>query len=362
RELSPTPTQQRRSTGSSPMSTMESTITQLLVTTKSLLEALTAWSMGRVSKQQVSDIYVKLAMELNHVVQLFDQAGVDTRIHISNMENIPQELNNMASIPQVLKVCLEDALGEEASPTSLENHLPKIKDIIVTLLQSLKTKQSTYRQTQSSYENNNSQSTSPINGTQPFSLVNQSPSPPLPPNNRDDPVSVLKRDNLERRASRRYSAWGTGKRTNLRQSKKIISAQPPEINIPEMAEMAEVVHEEATIKPPNISVITSPIPSPIEYVPPNNKTDKPSLDKLDVTDDAKDSNNKKLITLYLQLGKDVKKIKYDGDISMTALQMLFVEKFQYNPGMDDFPKIFIKDPQVGILYELEDMSEVKDKS
>ncbi|CAG8732384.1 13921_t:CDS:2, partial [Dentiscutata erythropus] len=154
RELSPPPPQQRRSTGSSPMNTMESTITQLLVTTKSLLEALTAWSNGLVTEQQVSDIYVKLAIELNHVVQLFGQAGVDT----SNMTNIPQEL----------KVCLENALCEKASPSSLENHLPKIRDIIVTLLQALKTKQSTYRQTQNNYESNSPQPTSPINGPQSF--------------------------------------------------------------------------------------------------------------------------------------------------------------------------------------------------
>src|SRR4051812_31975806 len=68
------------------------------------------------------------------------------------------------------------------------------------------------------------------------------------------------------------------------------------------------------------------------------------------------------LTLYLQLGKDVKKIQYDGDISIPALRMLFIEKFQYNPGMDDFPNIYIKDPQIGILYELEDLGEVKNNS
>lgn len=42
--------------------------------------------------------------------------------------------------------------------------------------------------------------------------------------------------------------------------------------------------------------------------------------------------------------------------------MLFIEKFQYNPGMDDFPNIYIKDPYSRVLYELEDLSEVKDNS
>ncbi|CAG8591145.1 5685_t:CDS:2 [Cetraspora pellucida] len=359
RELSPPPPQQRRSTGNSPMNIMESTVTQLLITTKSLLEALTAWSNGRATKQQVSDIYVKLAYEMNHVVQLFGQAGVDT----SDMMNIPQDL----------KACLENALREEASPSSLENHLPKIRDIIVTLLQALKTKQSIYNDTQNNYGNNSPQPTSPINGPQSI-FANQYPSPP-PSNRQDhlsssdtlhsndgsspvDPVVVLKRDNLERRASRRYSAWGTGKKTNPRSSKKTSSAQPPVLNIPEEV---ETVHEDATLKS-NGSIITPPITSPIESVPSNNGNDKPSLDKHKANDDTKDSSNKNFIILYLQLGKDIKKIKHDGDINMTALQMLFVEKFQYNPGMENFPSIYIKDPQVGILYELEDLSEVKNKS
>ncbi|KAF0539809.1 AIP3-domain-containing protein [Gigaspora margarita] len=161
------PPAQRKSIESSPFNTMEHTITQLLVTTKSLLEALTAWSYGRVTEQQVSDIYVKLTIELNHVVQLFGQAGMDT----SNMVNIPQDL----------KVCLENALCEEASPSSLDNHLPKIKDIIVTLLQALKTKQSIYRQSQKNYENNNNncpQPTSSVNGAQSIFSMNQNPSSP----------------------------------------------------------------------------------------------------------------------------------------------------------------------------------------
>ncbi|CAG8804019.1 34696_t:CDS:2, partial [Racocetra persica] len=350
RELSPPPPQQRRSTGSSPMNIMESTVTQLLITTKSLLEALTGWSNGRATEQQVSDIYVKLAVEMNHVIQLFGQAGVDT--------------SDMASIPQELKVCLENALREEASTSSLENHLPKIRDIIVTLLQALKTKQTIYNDTQNNYGNNSPQPTSPINGPQSC-FVNQNPLPP-PSNRHDnlpssdtskgndgsspvDPVAALNRDKLERRASRRYSAWGTGRR-----NKKMSSVQPPELNIPEEVETVQ----EGTVLKTNGSIITSPI----EPISSNDKNDKPNLDKHDAKDDVKDSSNKNFITLYLQLGRDVKKIRHDGDINMTALQMLFVEKFQYNPGMDNFPKIYIKDPQVGVLYELEDLSEVKDKS
>ena len=62
------------------MSSIESIVTQLLVTTKLLLEGLTNWSMGRVTEQDVSDIYVKLGNELNTVIHMFRQSGVEMRL------------------------------------------------------------------------------------------------------------------------------------------------------------------------------------------------------------------------------------------------------------------------------------------
>jgi hypothetical protein len=62
------------------MSSIESIVTQLLVTTKLLLEGLTNWSTGRMTEQQVSDIYVKLGSELNTVIHIFSQSGVDMRL------------------------------------------------------------------------------------------------------------------------------------------------------------------------------------------------------------------------------------------------------------------------------------------
>ncbi|KAF8758005.1 Actin interacting protein 3 [Rhizoctonia solani] len=39
-----------------------------------------------------------------------------------------------------------------------------------------------------------------------------------------------------------------------------------------------------------------------------------------------------------------------------------VEKFAYNPGLDNFPDIYIRDPTSQVMYELEDINEVKEKS
>lgn len=68
------------------------------------------------------------------------------------------------------------------------------------------------------------------------------------------------------------------------------------------------------------------------------------------------------LTLFLQIGKEVQKVQYQGEISIPALNMLFLEKFSYSLGQNDFPKIYIRDPSIGVSYELVDLSEVKNKS
>ncbi|CAJ0841236.1 13775_t:CDS:2 [Entrophospora sp. SA101] len=252
RESSLPITPQRRSAGNSPMSSIETMVTQLLVTTKALLESLTGWAAKRVNQQQVSDIYVKLVSEFNTVIQLFSQTGVD----ISDLTNIPTNL----------RACLEKALSEEASQNSLEKHLPTIKETIVSLLKGLKAKQALYKQ---------------IHNPPPRCDL-------VVPNTADPMAALIHTENLERRASRRFSAYTMQK--------------------------------------------------------------------------GSDEEKKKGIKLFLQLGNEVKKLQYDGDISIPTLRILFIEKFQYNPGMDDFPNIYIKDPNVGIMYELEDLNEVTDNS
>lgn len=67
------------------------------------------------------------------------------------------------------------------------------------------------------------------------------------------------------------------------------------------------------------------------------------------------------ITVYFQVGRQVKKVAMEPPTSFGALRVLFMNKFMYNPGQDNFPEIYIRDPTSGVQYELEDVSEVKDK-
>lgn len=68
-----------------------------------------------------------------------------------------------------------------------------------------------------------------------------------------------------------------------------------------------------------------------------------------------------LITVFLQLGREVKKVSIERGVSVSSLRMLFVDKFSYSPGQDNFPDIYIRDPSSGVMYELEDVDEVKDR-
>uniref|UniRef100_V5EXW4 Actin interacting protein 3 C-terminal domain-containing protein n=1 Tax=Kalmanozyma brasiliensis (strain GHG001) TaxID=1365824 RepID=V5EXW4_KALBG len=111
---------------------MESSVTRLLVATKMLLESLTKWSVGQRSEEDVSDIYVRLGNDFNSAKLAFSSYGID--------------MSDLNSVPDDLRDCLERCLSEDAAPAVLEVHLPRIREIIINLLQGLKMKQAEYKQ------------------------------------------------------------------------------------------------------------------------------------------------------------------------------------------------------------------------
>ena len=67
------------------------------------------------------------------------------------------------------------------------------------------------------------------------------------------------------------------------------------------------------------------------------------------------------MTVFLQVGRVVKKTSIEPGLTFSTLRVLFVDKFSYSPGQDNFPAIYIRDPSSGVQYELEDVDEVKEK-
>ena len=113
------------------LSQIEKSVTHLLIATKQLLETLTQWSRHTATEGEVSDVYVRLGYEFNIACRAFNGIGVDTA--------------DLGPVPELLRNILEETLSQEASPASLDRFLPKIRDIIITLLHGLKRKQQRLR-------------------------------------------------------------------------------------------------------------------------------------------------------------------------------------------------------------------------
>ncbi|KAG0280068.1 Bud site selection protein 6 [Linnemannia exigua] len=454
----------RRKTEQGAVNPIEATVTKLLVATKQLLEGLTLWSTRQMTEDQVSDIFVQLATQFNMATQSFHEVGIDT----SELAHIPDDLRN----------CLETALGEEPSPSSLDQYLPKIKEVIINLLQGLRMKQNLYRdqtdakaaRTQSGVTSGRSKSNGSAfrqpntnrtlegegsvggggAGTTRSQSLNAGPPPTVSISSpRDEQghaetlASLRKSDAITRRASsRRHSQRFSTlleqnappvPRRNPMTDPTMLSIYPgytsPHPSSPLASPSGSIPYGQFSPLPTFDSYPDSPSlstssmnksmdgmpPPPAFPVPafPNNLTNLPSSDdspllgsssmmNMDVrtTITSADINQQQIpsgstetiggslvastipssidpssamslpssdtagqadmgLTLFLQVGKSVKKTKFEGELTLSGLRMLFMEKFQYNPGQEDFPTIYVKDPQTNIHYELESLGDVK---
>ncbi|KAG0213522.1 Bud site selection protein 6 [Mortierella sp. GBA30] len=451
----------RRKTDQGTMNPIEATVTKLLVATKQLLEGLTLWSTRKMTEDQVSDIFVQLATQFNLASQSFHEVGIDT----SELAHIPDDLRN----------CLETALGEEPSPSSLDQYLPKIKEVIINLLQGLRLKQNIYREQHEAKtarlqasataavatgaSANSARSRSNGNQFRQPSLVrspemdgagrsqslNAGATPTFSVTTPGDEqghaetlASLRKSDAITRRASsRRHSqrfstlleqnAPPVPRRSPLTDSSTYIGygssqgstpASSPAVQPPYSQYSPMTLYDQYGASPSlssssmGRSLDRMPLPPSIPMPPPpssgmtpyppattspllgsssmtfnvqaaettlhpsgtNGSTDtmsgsamasttpsaadassSMSLPLTDVTSEPIDQG----LTLFVQVGKSVKKTKFEGELTHSALRMLFMEKFQYNPGQEDFPTIYVKDPHTNIHYELESLADVK---
>ncbi|OAD77288.1 hypothetical protein PHYBLDRAFT_96992, partial [Phycomyces blakesleeanus NRRL 1555(-)] len=306
---------------------IEQVVTKLLRTTKALLEALTQWSQMNMSTNEILEIHETLEIQFYSVSRVFEEANVS--------------MGDLGWIPKQLRECVSGAMEQEQSIVTLDQHLPRIRDVIVHLLHGLKGKQQQLRERDhAAFSRDQQHRTDSWHSTVPQAVLARNAShqraynngatspPPMP----SDALAALKRqENLARRSSvRRASMFRTG--GNEYNVKRGLDAPP-----------VPALPNETTSKLSN--KLTS-VPEAAENLV------------------EKETRQGKFVclTLYLQISKDVKKIHYTGEISVPALRMLFIEKFGYTSRQSDFPSIYIREPGVHVFYELEDLSEVIDKS
>lgn len=443
-------------TSNSQSSHMESSVTRLLVATKLLLESLTQWSQGRETETNVSRIYVRLGNDFNAALSAFVSAHVD-------MAYVPFAYNrDLYSVPADLRICLEACLSEPASPDTLERHLPRIREIIIRLLQGLKAKQHYYKQLQMEpqrtlppYEaraavptkvalhapNLSSSSSRPptLQGPRPpisrrvspqVSRVSQAlPPTPIPgsfevSSSKSVPATpqsmssvapsevsatrlspekqsagddinnrLRKSDALERRASKRFSAYafnrmgvGSGLLAALGSTPPASSPrserrahQGPLNSVHELPQGSLTVPASPTRAPsqtkeplslptedatlvPRASVASSQVPATGPSSIPTEGIDETKLA-------SSPSEVSPTLELFLQVGRQTKKTSVsidptqaDRGLSLGTLRMLFVDQFSYSSGISDFPDIYIKDATTGVAYQLENLDELQPKS
>lgn len=399
------------------MSTIESSVTRLLVSTKHLLESLTQWARQEADDKFVSDAYVKLGNDFRAATRAFTAAGVD--------------ISDLGDVPRALRIVLESALSEAPTQENLDRFLPNIRNIIVSLLSSLKLKQSkavalasemqahqesSTQQQQQQQQHEFDERRSPHRHVARMELHMRSAS------------SLSERFSVDRRADQSIAQSPIDPSTDRRFDGKEIEArtvegdesswaasQKAKVNSKESGNFTE--RDDDSIKQPGQDV-KSPLAA--EFSDPSadralaqlqkenvilrraskrfsayqfakltnfsgNVLPKISAESSNIVRDSKvaehkddthpedikvlvnenantntnssttaNTNSKGAEYIFLRIKESTKKCAVLLPISMTSLRLLFVEKFAYSPGVSSFPEIYIVDPKTSVSYELEE--------
>lgn len=378
-------------------SSIESIVTKLLISTKQLLQTLTQWSKGIEDEKAVSDAYVQLGNDFKVVSKFFLRSGIS----VSDLGNVPLKLREI----------LEVALSEPPSDSTLNKYLPRIRDIIVKLLDNLKKKQfelklikknenqiggttqqtpvtaskdSIYKETgthvastpnlikngssaasdlatsskrmsidqhvpnHSNISQNNEvpqvqevdDTTKNVSPKQNIAVANeQLPSITVNEDNLNALSQLKSGSNLQRRASKRYSAYHMARLTtsNAATTPSTINPSPPlpviendKSSYVDVAGNKIQGHDNNEIAEPSISLSSAGIPDSVQ---------------------TSHSND---FTIFLKHGGNVKKCTATKPTTINELRLLFVEKFTFSPENGIFPDINIKDKEFGVFYSLDE--------
>jgi len=266
--------------------------------------------------------------------------------------------------------------------------------------------------------------------------IDSFPPPPPPPKSQQSALAALQRGkDLERRASRRYSAYQISKhlgaptngvpmlptqttpvpnrgRAEVRESMRAVQVREAMRHNRNASSQSKSAFESSPVRVPSqiseesLAADQQPRPtspparSPDEKYRPSATISGPLLDTFPINgpvspDETKPKsdlpreskvrpetpNNKeqrefvqeqsppldKELTLFLQYKSKVKKfVLPEGytELSIGRLQLAFIEKFSWNTALNgaDLPEIYIQDPISGVRHELEDLSDIKDRT
>lgn len=223
------------------------------------------------------------------------------------------------------------------------------------------------------------------------------PSPPIeapvdvPPETRATLAALQRSDALERRASKRFSSYtfnkmlpsSPGKKqgsgTSPQRPVRRVDRAPPMPSLPEgLRRESESEGESISHLSPNAGTATLPperAASPlsdgssssvriVKTPPPDagESTSQLQTPRQSGESSAAATQQSQLsnVAVFLQIGRQVKKATIDLPVTLSALRLLFMERFDYDPGMEDFPDVYVRDNRTGVHFELEDMEDLKE--
>ncbi|KAM9890707.1 hypothetical protein OXX79_011243 [Metschnikowia pulcherrima] len=347
---------------SSPMATIESSVTRLLVSTKHLLESLTQWARREADDKFVSDAYVKLGNDFRAAARSFTTAGVD--------------ISDLGDVPRALRIVLESALSEAPTQENLDRFLPNIRSIIVTLLSNLKAKQT--RAKELAAEQSHVSTPSPqVRRSSEMNSAGIAPnsdekSSRAAADNTSQPVDRPRRSKLLAELSAKASAEKPEKSETLEKS-----AENGHFLDPRRSRDSASASSEALAKLQKGNVISrraskrfsayqfAKLTNPNNGHVPRLSADLASLGETQAeayTDtpvpvpSGENSAASDQPYIFLRIGDKTKKAYTQFPMTLAALRLLFVEKFAYSPKTASFPEIYVLDPRTNVSYELEEYS------
>ncbi|WVQ94003.1 hypothetical protein IAU59_001081 [Kwoniella sp. CBS 9459] len=218
--------------------------------------------------------------------------------------------------------------------------------------------------------------------------------PDVPPETRATLAALQRSDALERRASKRFSSYTFNKMLPSSPGKKsgISSPQrptrradrpPPMPALPESllnaTKTGSILVDSDALSPTTTthlqangegSRFDARPSSPTVHVTSDDSSDRSvrvvkTPDPDDISSHATPRPRGSIpsptsLSVFLQIGRQVKKATIDLPASMSNLRLLFMERFEYDPGMEDFPDVYIRDNRTGVQFELEEMEDMKD--
>lgn len=382
--IAPKSTPRKRSS----MNTIESSVTRLLVSTKHLLESLTQWARQEADDKFVSDAYVKLGNDFRAATRAFTSAGVD--------------ISDLGDVPRALRIVLESALSEAPTQENLDRFLPNIRNIIVSLLSSLKQKQSKAVALASEMQAHHSE----IASSQHADMEEKRNLSHRPASRME--LYTRAASGLPSRSEARHGVESSEKHTpkEVSHSKGGFNESADEIandtannafsdgssdaeakRNPRMTQspvsahftdpsadraLAQLQKENVILRRaskrfsayqfakltnfsgnllPKISAESNLARESVIVDQKNNDHAEPVEESKKASEPA-DAAGAEYI--FLRIKESTKKCLVLLPISMTSLRLLFVEKFAYSPGVSSFPEIYIVDPKTSVSYELED--------